>query len=216
MRVPTQNKDKRKRVVGLCQKSAGLCFLKQTPQPRKTAHWLKGGEGGQAKLPKHTNPLHIGMEAPQQRMRERSRTRTTPVSHYSLGFVCPSPQSSARTGPCLFLLSLLPMRVPTQNKDKRKRVVGLCQKSAGLCFLKQTPQPRKTAHLPLLCSSNAKEGFWHSPHLRGQAWEEAVPGRLSWELPSAQKPSLSLSVLHQLAFLWFQMITPVTPLHHLM
>ena len=98
-------------MVGLCQKSAGLCFLKQTPQPRKTAHWLKGGEGGQAKLPKHTNPLHIGMEAPQQRMRERSRTRTTPVSHYSLGFVCPSPQSSARTGPCLFLLSLLPMRV---------------------------------------------------------------------------------------------------------
>ena len=28
----------------------------------------------QEKLPRHTNPLHIDMEAPQQRMRERART----------------------------------------------------------------------------------------------------------------------------------------------
>ena len=55
MRVPTQTKTQEREVVGLCQKSAGLC-LEQTPQPRKTAHWLKGGEGGQQKLPRRTKP----------------------------------------------------------------------------------------------------------------------------------------------------------------
>ena len=94
-------------------------------------------------------------------MRERART-PNPVSRYSLSFVCPSPQSSASTGPRLFLLSPMPMRVPTQTKTQEREVVGLCQKSAGLC-LQQTPQPRKTAHLAYCCAAALqKRGFWHS------------------------------------------------------
>ena len=84
---------------------------------------------------------------PKQRMRERLNQKPNcySSSRHSLCVVCPSPQSSAGTGPRLFS-PLAPSDAGTYHLHKqnsRERMVGVGAKTVGLMLKALTPQPQK-------------------------------------------------------------------------
>ena len=109
------------------------------------------------------------------------------------GLVCPSPQSSASTGPWFFLLDLYAqgwIHAIDDREGSQEKCVW-CQNKRGLNLLALNPTPSKDCPLVIGAERQCNDGVLVPPHHMRQPRPEAVSGRRSNSGAASTKLRLS-------------------------